>query len=222
MGHFWIIETDPFQLDPADSGKTDDVCRGKGEIDDAIVHHRATIVDANQHGLAIMDVRDSNPTSEREASVSAGQGVHVELFTGSRLAALKLETVPGSLPGLEKVTNPGTGSSDVDSCTILCDCACRTANDEDHRGDSQSYLLREWVRGMLVLWCDSQKVWFRFHLLIVLTCKSHVKRSIRPPRSLCLRVPSHSAIGFLIGADGSTSLHGTLSALEGIFGRSRV
>lgn len=108
---YWAARGDGFQADFADAVEPDSVRRSVGEIDDAIFRDWAPVVDADEHALAVAQVRDSHPASEGEGSVRAGEGIHVEVLAGRCAMALKFESVPGGLAYLKPVEDACTGPS---------------------------------------------------------------------------------------------------------------
>src|SRR6185437_2729341 len=81
-----------------------------GEVHNAVLCDGAAVVDANDDGLVIAEVRDLDHGAHGQAAVGAGHGVHVEVFAAGRLMALKDAAVPGGAANLVPVvTRPGVG-----------------------------------------------------------------------------------------------------------------
>ena len=91
------------ELNPAQSVNAYGFGGGVGEVDDAVLRHRPSVVHADEDGLVISEVGDSDPASQRKAAVGAGQRVHVEGFAGGGLVSLKVDAVPGGLADLVPV-----------------------------------------------------------------------------------------------------------------------
>ena len=70
------------------------VGRRARQVDDAAARERATVVQAHDDALAVLEVRHAHPGRQRQRRMGAGHRVHVVGFAGRRAPAVEIRAVP--------------------------------------------------------------------------------------------------------------------------------
>src|SRR5262249_37961766 len=68
---------------------------GVGEVDEAVVHEWATVVDLHDHALAVLEVGDAGVAGGGHHLVGGAHAVHVIGLAVGSAAAVELQAVPG-------------------------------------------------------------------------------------------------------------------------------
>lgn len=115
-----IATADRLELYLAKAADSDRSGGGIGEIDYAVFGHGAAIIDADEDGFVISEIRDPDPASEGEAAVGAGESVHIEGFAVGGCLALKVASIPGGDADLEPVAGFCFVRGRFGGCVGLC------------------------------------------------------------------------------------------------------
>ena len=74
--------------------------RAEGEVEDATFDKRPAVIDFDNNGFAIAQVRDANYCAEGQFAVCSRYAVHVEYFATGRWSSVKFVRVVGCVANL--------------------------------------------------------------------------------------------------------------------------